>query len=576
LKSQGSTISPEDLIVEDTPWDDLIAYAKNGEVIIPACVSFLAENSRVPYPAIGDFGISGAYGENSYTVLRSKFNNLGLRKSPKMTDFNELSRVMVSLPMHEKRRPDCGMIRATGQYKVTENYDGEGNGYGFKAVYQKRACHCSACEECGEKNILDDAWLYSQDINARVLGLKMCGIDAHVYEWVFSPPQATQEEYIETCKASAYKEGLQDFERLISFVVRNATEDLDALATGWSTFYHPCRQNGKDGKHREWDGNDDDPFHWRYAPHFHVIVVSRFKGPALIKRLNKLKEEYPFLKGWSIIIGPNRSDKKKGIRAPHEIKDRHELEGKIAYILSHASIKQGVDDDGEPEGRRAPMVSHYGLNHYRRMSRLTLKASVPLLSQGYEETIEENGKELPVYWANYYYECVARNKSLYYAHVERILSAHVYVFNFDKEGARRDITELVDKWASVPGNMEQPERLLSAIYQFIRNDQRYIFDFVPQEGKELRYPYRLYLKSGERDLWNLITSDDGLEYDLRGELPEDPLTEGRINPPEGAGKGPAVAGGSPSGNVVNRAVPDLDDWRDGLDDYALRFAGGRL
>ena len=562
----------EEGLFEGTPWEDLIAYCKHGEIIIPACVSsFLAQNSRVPYPAIGDFGISGAYGEIPYTVLRSKFNNLGLRKTPKMRDFNELSRLMISLPMHEERRPDCGMIRATGQYKITEDYDGQGNGYGFKAVYQKRSCHCSACEECGEKNILDDAWLYSQDIWARVLGLRMCGVDAHVYEWVFSPPQATQEEYVETCKASTYKEGLQEFERLISFVIRNSAEDLEAVATGWSTFYHPVRQNGSDGAHRDWDGNDGDPMHWRYAPHFHVIVVSRFKGPALIKRLNKLKNEHPFLKAWSIMIGPNRSDKKKGIRAPHEIEDRHELEHKIAYILSHASIKQAVDEEGEPEGRRLSMISHYGLNHYRRMSRLTLKASVPLLSQGYEETVQENGKEHPVYWANYYYECVARNKNLYYAHVERILSAHVYVFNFDKEGARRDITELVHNWESVPGNREQPERLLSAIYQYIRNDSRYIFDFIPQEGKELRYPYRLYLKSGERDLWNLITSDDSLPYDLRGELPEDPLPVGSDNPASACGSGPRVAGGTSA-----RAVPDFDDWREGLDDYALRFSGGRL
>ena len=47
--------------------------------------------------------------------------------------------------------------------------------------------------------------------------------------------------------------------------------------------------------------------------------------------------------------------------------------------------------------------------------------------------------------------------------------------------------------------------------------------------------------------------------------------KGRIYPASACGSGPRVAGGTSV-----RAVPEYDDWREGLDDYALRFSGGRL
>jgi len=579
--SERDSLSSE--LYDSADWDKLIDFWRNGEEIIPECVrDLIGQNSRVPYPAIGDFVGSFRPVEGSYTVLRSKFNNLDIMKKPKLLGPNDLTRVMVSRPMQEpKRNPDCGEIRATGEYKVTLNYDGKGQGYGYKALYQKRACHCSACSVCGEKNILDDAWLYSQDIWARVNRLKVCGSEAHVYEWVFSPPQATLEEFRETIKTIMYKEGQTEYERLISFVIRNVTGDLDATATGWSIFYHPWRQNGKDGAHRPWDGNDSDPYHHRVSPHYHVIVVSWLRGPALIKKLNALKEEHPFLKDWTITIGPNKEDKKKakaqGKRhaPPHEIADRHELEHKLAYILSHTGIKQKTDEEGNPTGRRLPMVSHHGLNHYKRMSRLTFRScglsssDVPLLSQGYEEIVSENGTDRPVYWANYLYPCIANGKSLYYAHVERINSAHVYVSNFDKENCRADLIELIRAFREGPSGRECPERLLSRIYNHIRADDRYIFDFTPQEGAVLRYPYRLYLKAGERDLWNLINSEDGPPCDIFGNVSEDD-----ISPRSGGGQGVPDMRSIPQRERYKPLYDDSEDWRDGLDDYALRYGRG--
>lgn len=200
-----------------------MSYCRDGVLIIPDSVSDLVSyNSRAGYPAIGDFVDSGAIEEISYTVICSKFNKLGPLKTPKMLKASDLTRVMVSLPMQEgKRFLDCGSIRASGQYKVTLDYDMEGHGYGARVKYNRFSCHCYSCSECGESHILRIAWETAQDIQARVLGLKLCGVDhPHVYEWVFSPPQGTLEEYRETVRKSQYKEGLADFEAMISFIIR--------------------------------------------------------------------------------------------------------------------------------------------------------------------------------------------------------------------------------------------------------------------------------------------------------------------------------------------------------------------
>ena len=321
----------------------------------------------------------------------------------------------------------------------------------------------------------------------------------------------------------------------------------------------------------------------------------------MVSRWNALRKSCPLVAGWVVKIGPNKKDEAearangKRHAPPHEIdmsSGSHELEHKIAYILSHAGIRQAVGDDLEPIGNRLPLLVHHGLNHYSRMSRLVLKKGVPLLSQGYEETfIEEGGKEVPVYWANYLYECVARDSDLYLAHVERVNSAHVYVFHFDKEGARADLSRLVSEFRADSVKMEHPERLLSEIYRFIRDDRRFIFDFVPKEGAELRYPLSLYLPGGEKRLWDTILSGDGHGSDLSvqsrqyaeaseeadrreaefyrskgSEVPPDLVTPHGYDISAHAGQGPAIGGASPSGNVI-------DDTED-LEDYVLRFGGG--
>lgn len=296
------------------------------------------------------------------------------------------------------------------------------------------------------------------------------------------------------------------------------------------------------------------------AIHSHGIVVSYLPGPVLVKRWNELRKTCPLVAGWVVKIGPNKQDsikaRKEGKKnaPPHEIdmsSGSHELEHKIAYILSHTGIRQAVGDDLEPVGNRLPLPVHHGLNHYSRMSRIVLRSGVPLLSQGYEETFtEESGKEVPVYWANYYYECVARQSDPYLAHVERINSAHVYVFRFDKEGARSDISRLVSEYRADSVKMEHPERLLSEIYRFIRADRRFIFNFVPKEGAELRYPLPLFLPGGEKRLWDAITL---------GKAPAPILSE-EADLPETEDR---------PGDI---SVPSMLDWDD-MDDYALKYGG---
>ena len=372
----------------------------------------------------------------------------------------------------------------------------------YRARYQQRSCHSPECSVCGEKATLDIAWKQAQRIEATETYIRQY-MDAqpHTFEIVFSPPQGTKKELATTLFYAQYEEGLQEFEGLITEAIRIATGDREGYTWGYDLFYHPFRQNGTDGQKNGWNGNDGIPDHWRYAPHFHMIITTTLYPGQLVKAFNDLRKNGGILFRWVVKVGPNQTEeaqaRAQGIPfKPHEITGHTELENKLDYIISHVGIVHNLDAEGNPVSRRRDIVKKYGLNHHTRIAEIRIRQGVPLLNQGYQETFEEDGISKPVYWAKLIYECFEKNLDIELARVERINSACVFV-----PAVYRD--ELKDR---VEGFIRDNPDDLEGLYRLIRIDRRFITNFIPREGCELRYPNRLYTVDGGDLRWILSGS----------------------------------------------------------------------
>ena len=172
-----------------------------------------------------------------------------------------------------------------------------------------KSCHSILCDQCGEKAILDKAWDLSQSIWARVQYIsRNTGRDAHVYEVVFSPPQATKAQLFAAVTQAQYEEGLNEWKMAICHAIRQATRRTGAKMVGWTIFYHHARKNGRSGRvNRDWDGNDGEYGHFRLAPHFHVIIVSPLTAGELIEGFNEVRDSC--LNDWFIGVGYNKKKK---------------------------------------------------------------------------------------------------------------------------------------------------------------------------------------------------------------------------------------------------------------------------
>jgi len=427
--------------------------------------------------------------ENSgefYKGIPRKYYKNGLLQSEKWVLVDDLTRLETKLPCTEKheRGAQHGGARFSGNVAQTEDWDGTlgntGQGVGVDFPFNFRSCHSVLCSVCGEKAILDRAWNLSESIWARHQYLSLNG-PAHVYEIIFSPPQGTKEELVQAIDKSEYKEGLDDWVQGINYAIRSALDDLGADRFGWIVFYHQVRGNGKAGdeadeskrKHNDWNGNDGNSDHFRLAPHFHIILISPLPGGELISRFNRVRGDV--LPGWIVKVGPNKQETKNA-RAegrqprPIELETRFSLEDKLAYIISH----QGVTFSKCAKGRviQDDLWRAYGICSGRVISEIFIKARVPLLNQGYIKYVEIDGERRPLFWSRLLFLCMDYGLDIDLAHVEGINSARVYAHRTDKAECLRLVREY---------HKENPEDL-EGLYNLIKADRRFLFDFIPKDG----------------------------------------------------------------------------------------------
>lgn len=447
-------------------------------------------NGSIIYPAIGEFV------EFDYKVIRRKYNQYGRMLADKLTEINPM---VSELPMHAPRSDQCGTIFWHGTDKITLDYDGQGQGTYSRVQYQARSCHSPECEVCGDKAMLDKAWELAQRIEASQTYIRQyMGETPRTLEIVFSPPQATKEQLARTLHYAQSLEGFQEFQYQIEEAIRQATGDKDGMTWGAVIFYHAFRQNGRDGQKNGWNGNDGIPDHWRFAPHFHVVLTTiRYPGE-LVKAFNDLRGT-DLLKGWVVKVGPNQKEeaeaRAEGVPfVPHVLYDHTDLENKLDYILSHTAIRHKADSEGQATGRRLPMFSVHGLNHHSRISRIEFKKGVPLLNQGYSDFIEDSeGQRKGMYWAKVLYMCLDNNVDIELARVERINSGHVYIPRIYRDECRASVSDFI----------KDNPRDLEGLYRLIRTDQRYITNFIPKEGCPMRYPNRLKTIDGGDLKWTV-------------------------------------------------------------------------
>lgn len=423
-----------------------------------------------------------------YKGISRNYCKNGPLQSKKWVFDCDLTTIDVKLPLSEKheRGAQHGGARFSGNIAQTEDWDGslgeEGQGVVVDFPFNFRSCHSILCSVCGEKAILDRAWNLSESLWARTQYLKINGEDPHVFEIVFSPDQRTKEKLVEVINKSEYKEGLDDWVQGINYAIRSALSDIGADRFGWVVFYHHVRGNGSSDdddaearrKKNDWNGNDGNPNNFRRAPHFHVLLISPLPGGELIKRFNKVRAEA--LPGWIVKVGPNKEESRRARKegrapSPVELKTRFSLEDKLAYIMSH----QGVTFSKTVKGSRTiqdDLWRSYGICSGRVISEICIKPRVPLLNQGYVKYVEVDGERKPLFWSKLLFMCMDQGLDVDLAHVEGINSARVFVHRSDK----KDCLELVQAYYK-----ENPDNL-EGLYELIRKDRRFLFDFIPKDG----------------------------------------------------------------------------------------------
>lgn len=423
-----------------------------------------------------------------YKGIQRNFCKNGPLKSKKRVFCDDLTPMVTKLPLTEKheRGAQHGGARFAGTIAQTEDWDGklgeDGQGAVVEFAFNFRSCHSILCSVCGEKAILDRAWNLSESIWARAQYLSLNGADPHIFEIIFSPPQGSRDSLVQAINKSEYKEGLEDWVQGIDWTIRSALSDLGADRFGWVIFYHQVRGNGQGGdeedearrRKNDWNGNDGDSDHFRLAPHFHVILISPLPGGDLIKRFNEARAEY--LPGWLIKVGPNKEEarkaKKEGRRTrPVELQTRFSLEDKLAYIMSH----QGVTFSPSLKGSKTIQDDLWrtrGICSGQVISEVYLKPSVPLLNQGYIKYVEIDGERRPLFWSKLLFLCMDYGLDTSLAHVEGINSARVFAHRRDK----KDCVEIVRTY-----HKDNPDDL-EGLYNILRDDRRFLFDFIPKDG----------------------------------------------------------------------------------------------
>jgi len=104
--------------------------------------------------------------------------------------------------------------------------------------------------------------------------------------------------------------------------------------------------------------------------------------------------------------------------------------------------------------------------------------------------------------------CEREGMSYDLARVEGINSAHVYAARVEKKECQEEIWNLI---AEHPNDLE-------AVYQYIRDDHRFIFNWIPIDGEPIRYPNRLYTVDGG-DLRYLLAPGVCLDKEIEEAMP---------------------------------------------------------
>jgi len=432
--------------------ENLFFNIRHGEILIP--------EGALSHPA--NIGLHGLY-----VGLNGKFsiltNKSGLLRKPIYMQSLDAQKLSVGLFGHgEISRPDCGKPLRHGKHKVT--LDGE---IVKEAPEQFRHCNNARCPICFRNYVYHKAFDTSEKLWATRSMLASEGFTPVCYQVVLSPPQPSKDS---SCVQKFLTlEGFNDYKRMALYILN---EELGSL--GGMLVCHPFRENGEDGiKNGEITGNDGDPLHWRFAPHFHALALFDLTVP-----LQKIAE-ISARTGWMIkFVSSDPREIREG-----RISKIEEARDKMNYLLSHAGL---IEIEGA--GRRMDSIIEYGKATHRYIRRLTLDGkNQPLLQEGHTD-ITDDGRTL--YWLDDLRRLHGENLAL--CEVERVNASHVFCRAHDFDSCM----------AILQGLGEHPN--VGEIWRAIKDDPRFITHFIPYSDMP-RNPRKLQV-DGEQ-LWIFFGDD---------------------------------------------------------------------
>lgn len=474
---------------------------RNASIVFPPevseCCSLspLDPESSPLYPANGGFRINERLHIGLRTRISLKFDNAGhLRKrGPLEADFSDLSTMYIGLPgqgepgrsakgikcgFEKLKHGDiCGTLEAETVIKRSEQF---------------RHCNNINCPICWVRYYKDHANTTSSVIWDTRDMLARQGYTPMAYHIVLSCPQPFDKPSL---IKSATLEGWKDLRAEAHEILR----ELGVI--GGAMFYHPFRENGKDGiKNGSITGNDGDPEHWRYAPHFHAIAL--FNGFPPLDRVRELYERTGFVINFKTI----EDERPKGANYLDEarIKTLADCSYLCSYLYSHIGVIKGDNSN-----RRLPGVTYLENSHPTKIRTLYLRRGVPLLLQGYTATVQDpDNLEVhgqPLYWRQLLLDLAASSdlsppEILRLSEVELINSGFVRCAAHDYEYCSKVLDDEYKRQKELgllhPSGHGKYDLDVFELWRLIRDDPAFITQFQPVNA-ELRNP-RILQVDGEQ------------------------------------------------------------------------------
>ena len=433
-------------------------------------------------PAKGGFRINEKLPIGLRTTICTKFNDAGRRfsKVGRTIRYEDAEILYQGLPGQGEpgRSPNgvtCGFLKL-------KHGDLAGT-IGGEMIIEKREQfrHCSNidCPICWGRYTREHSYKAADMIWSTRDKLAREGYTPVVYHVVVSPPQPRD---FKGLAYSSTRQGWNDTKREAYSILK----ELDAL--GGAMFYHPFRENGKEGlRNGSETGNDGDPEHWRYAPHFHAIAIFNVYPP--LDRIKAIHDRTGFVINFKTIDDQDADSKSSNYLDASRVKTFDDCNYLANYLYSHIGVVKG-----DNSSRRLPTLTYIENSHPLRLRTIYLRQGVPLLRQGYVATADAPGQEIdgqPLYWQKFLIDLPANNPNLTEEEIKRLSevevvnSAFVHCASYDFDDCKAAIMEEYQRQKDLGllhhvGNGKY-DLDVAELWRMIRGDSRFITLFEPVE-----------------------------------------------------------------------------------------------